>query len=67
MPVFLPGEFQGQRSYYFLWGCTESDTTEQLTLSLFTLSHTHMYVNVQVTSTFAARGRYSEYQKIIVN
>ena len=28
--VFLPGEFQGQWSLvgYYLWGCTESDTTE---------------------------------------
>ena len=31
--VFLPGEFQGQRSLvgYSPWGCKESDTTEQLT------------------------------------
>ena len=29
-PVFLPGEFQGQRSLVgcHLWGSTESDTTE---------------------------------------
>ena len=35
-PVFLPEEFQAQRSLagYSLWGCKESDTTEQLTLSL---------------------------------
>ena len=35
-PVFLPGEFHGQRSLvgYSPWGCRESDTTEQLTLSL---------------------------------
>ena len=28
--IFLPGEFQGQRSLLGcrLWGCTESDTTE---------------------------------------
>ena len=33
-PVFLPGEFHGQRSLvgYSPWGCKESDTTEQLTL-----------------------------------
>ena len=32
-PVFLPGEFHGQRSPagYSLWGCKESDTTERLT------------------------------------
>ena len=35
-PVFLPGESHGQRSLadYSPWGCGESDTTEQLTLSL---------------------------------
>ena len=29
-PVFLPGEFHGQRSVvgYSPWGCTESDRTE---------------------------------------
>ena len=34
-PVFLPGEFQGQRSLagYSPWGRKESDTTEWLTLS----------------------------------
>ena len=36
-PVFLPGESHGQRSLvgYSPWGRKESDTTEQLTLSLF--------------------------------
>ena len=33
-PVFWPGEFQGQ---YSPWGRKESDTTEQPSLSLFTL------------------------------
>ena len=35
-PVRLPGESHGQRSLegYSLWGCKESDTTEQLTVSL---------------------------------
>ena len=35
-PVFLPGEFYGQRSPagYSSWSRKESDTTEQLTLSL---------------------------------
>ena len=39
-PVFLRGEFQGQRSLagYDPWGRKESDVTERLTLSLsFTL------------------------------
>ena len=36
IPVFLPGEFHGQRSLvgYSPWGHKESDTTEWLTLSL---------------------------------
>ena len=36
-PVFLPGEFHGQRSLagYSPWGCKESDRTQQLTLQLF--------------------------------
>ena len=36
-PVFLPGEFHGQRSLagYRPWGRKESDMTEQLTLSLY--------------------------------
>ena len=37
-PVFLPGEFHGQRSLvgYSPWGHKESDMTDQLTLWLFT-------------------------------
>ena len=44
LPVFLPGKSHGQRSLaglvgYSQWGCTELDTTEQLTLSFsFTFS-----------------------------
>ena len=35
-PVFLPGEFQGQRSLvgYSSWDCKESDTTDWISLSL---------------------------------
>ena len=37
--VFLPGESHGQRSLmgYRPWGCKESDTTEQLSMHLFSL------------------------------
>ena len=51
-PVFLPGEFHGQRSgvNYSPWGPKESDTTEQLTLSIraelgffFPIMHCFMY------------------------
>ena len=39
-PVFLPGEFHGQRSPvgYSPWGCGESDTTKWLTLSFSSMS-----------------------------
>ena len=41
-PVFLPGEFQGQRSLagYSPWGGTESEVTERLT---HTQTHTHTH------------------------
>ena len=44
-PVFLPGDFPGQRSMvgYSPWGHKESDATERLTLSL--LSHNRLYLN----------------------
>ena len=43
-PVFLPGEFHGQKRNlvgYSLWGCQESDTTERL-------STTHIYCIIYV-------------------
>ena len=38
-PVFLPGEFHGQKSLagYSPWGCKELDVTERLTLSLLNI------------------------------
>ena len=43
-PVFLPGDFYGQRSLagYSPWGCKELDTTEQLSLSLTIFKHTFL-------------------------
>ena len=49
IPVFLPGEFHGQRSLvgYSPWGCKESDMTEWLTLPLFSSEiHTFTWQNV---------------------
>ena len=46
-PVFLPGEFHGQRNLvgYSPWRFKESDTTEQLTLSLsLFLSWNYLYL-----------------------
>ena len=39
-PVFLPGEFYGQRNLSSCspWSCKELDTIKQLTLSLFSFS-----------------------------
>ena len=40
-PVFLPGEFHGQRSLvgYSLWGCKESDMTEATNTHIYTYIH----------------------------
>ena len=45
-PVFLPGEFHGQRSLvgYSPWGPKELDTTEQLALFLFTSLLSYLYL-----------------------
>ena len=42
-PVYLPGEFHGQRNLagYSPWGRKESDKTEQL---IHTHTHTHTYI-----------------------
>ena len=48
-PVFLPGEFHGQRSLAggSPWGCKQSDTTEQLSVRLcvHTRTHTHTHAH----------------------
>ena len=45
IPVFLPGEFHGQRSLasYSPWSCKESDTTEQPKVSLSLLYTDKMF------------------------
>ena len=45
-PVFLPGEFHGQRSLvgYGSWGCEESDMTEWLTLLTLCVSFQKVWV-----------------------
>ena len=50
-PVFLPGEFHGQRSLvgYRPWDHKESDTTKQLTFSL----SFHRYSYIRLFSMFA--------------
>ena len=44
-PVFLPGEFHGQRilAGYSPWGCKESDTTEQLRHKLIYRTEADLY------------------------
>ena len=48
IPVFLPAEFHGQRSLagYSPWSPKELNTTERLTLSLFTLQGQHNFSNI---------------------
>ena len=48
-PVFLPGEFHGQRTLVgcSLWGHNELNTTEQL--SLFSRSQAHVSKNIHQT------------------
>ena len=57
-PVFLPGEFHGQRSLdsYSLWGRKESDTTEWLT---HTHTETHTHTHTQGTSYYKYRHSHS--------
>ena len=51
-PVFLPGEFHGQRNLagYSPWGRKESDTTERLTLSVPQGIKIHMLRGVPKTT-----------------
>ena len=47
-PVFLPGEFHGQRNLmgYSPWSCKESDTTEQLTqIHIITFTKSVLVIN----------------------
>ena len=54
IPVFLPGEFPGQRrlTVYSPWGCKELDKTEQLTLSLHFPSASHFPTSLSLFSWF---------------
>ena len=51
-PLFLPGEFHGQRSLasYSPWSHKQSDTTERLTYT-----HTHIYVIFLYVHIFSCR------------
>ena len=43
--MFLPGEFNGQRSLagYGLWGCKKLGMTEQLSLTMFKVNSKEMH------------------------
>ena len=49
-PVFLPGEFCGQRNLlgYSPWGCKESDMTERLTLKILTANNEIPFVEIHL-------------------
>ena len=53
IPVFLPGEFHGQKSLvdYSTWGLKESDRIEQLTLSLLLLLLLSRFSRVRLFAT----------------
>ena len=53
---FLPGELHGQRGLagYSPWGRKESDTTEQVALSLFTFLGDRKHWNSAMEIAFAA-------------
>ena len=67
-PVFLPGEFHGQRNLvgYSPWGCKELDTTEQLTLQWATVWHSGWLPTypVSLAKTLAS---FKEQQKILLH
>ena len=66
-PLFWPGEFHG---LYSLWGCKESDKTEQLSLSLSNMSQRTYIISVYgyiIMYSFVApllRKMYINFQKI---
>ena len=53
-PVFLPGEFHGQRRLvdYSTWGRKQSDMTEWLTLSLHLISERRNNFSIGLLSTY---------------
>ena len=59
-PVFLPGEFNGQRSLagYRPWGCKQSDVTKWLTLSLLCAkltSLTFLFLKIRLCISWVSR------------
>ena len=67
-PVFLPGEFHGQRNLagYNPWGVKESDTTEKLTLSLFLYIRTRLdMIVLQILMVFVILAQHLEVTLIL--
>ena len=66
-PIFLPGEFHGQRSLAGPWDRQELDTTEQLPLSLSHMcvciyivcihTHTHTHTHTQIVTIHTPHSR----------
>ena len=53
-PIFLPGDFHGQRSLvgYSPWGCKESDTTELSPPHTHTHTHTQCFLGLTLLEHF---------------
>ena len=64
-PVFLPGEFHGQRSLegYSSQGCKELDTTERLTLHY--IYYIYILLVLFLWSILTSTGRYF-YSRLII-
>ena len=67
-PVFLPGEFHGQRSLAggSPWGCKQSDTTEQLSVRLcvHTRTHTHTHTRTHTQMVRSKKLVQTTYQAV---
>ena len=73
-PVFLPGEFYGQRSLvgYSPWGSKESDMTKGLTLSsfftfFFMVQLSHPYVTTGKTIALTRRTFVGKVMSLLLN
>ena len=66
-PVFLPGEFNGQRSLvgYSPWGCKELDTTEHAHTQTYWLKIDNIMVNIRDIVKYYRRERRCFYWLII--
>ena len=58
-PVFLPGEFNGERILegYSPWGCKALDMTEQLTFTFLKLMYRFSVISIKIPGAFLKNGQ----------